>query len=90
MKKLTAIFKVLANERRLRILKILLVRKELSVSEMANKIGLSYKSTSKHLIILEKAGFLQYRMEQMHTFYSINNKLEKSKLQLLEMIRKNK
>jgi DNA-binding transcriptional ArsR family regulator len=43
------ILRVLANEKRLRIVKVLSRDKELPVFQIAERIGLSYKSTSRHL-----------------------------------------
>ncbi len=85
MKELTKVFKVLANERRLKILKTLLEENELSVTEISERISLSYKSTSKHLVLLERAGFLKDRMVSLNSYYSINN-LEGLKQKLLDMV----
>src|SRR3989344_4486332 len=51
--------KVLANRRRLAILSLLRKKKEASVGEIAESIRLSFTSTSKHLTMLERAGFLE-------------------------------
>lgn len=72
MRNLTKTYKALANERRLKILNILLEEGELNVSDIASRIRLSHRSTSKHLILLEKAGFLKYRYVALHCFYSLN------------------
>ena len=87
---MSKIHKALANERRVWILEILFKweNKELSVGIIADKLGLSLKSTSKHLIQLEEACIIQHRQENTSILYSISindvqlrsylkNKLEK-------------
>ena len=59
MKELEKVLKALANERRLKILKILKKNSELSVGEVAEEIGLSFRSTSRHLNLLYRAGILE-------------------------------
>lgn len=54
MKQLERIFKGLANRRRLSIIKTLLKQKVMTVAEIAEKINLSFKATSKHLVILRQ------------------------------------
>lgn len=88
MKELTNIFKALANERRLRILKLLLAERELTVSEISERINLSYKSTSKHLIQLERAGFLKNRMVSLNVYYSIADLNNGARKELIKLIRK--
>lgn len=68
------IFKVLGNERRLQILKLLLKNKELSVSEIAQNINLSFKSTSKHLQRLETVGFIKRNQHSFWGYYKVNPK----------------
>ncbi|MBI3627466.1 MAG: helix-turn-helix transcriptional regulator [Candidatus Sungbacteria bacterium] len=55
MKDFERVLKALANRRRLSIVKYLKKEKEASVSEIAGKIGISLKATSKHLGILSAA-----------------------------------
>jgi len=69
MQEETRIFKALANERRLRILKILSTAGQLPVNEISNRLNLSVKSTSKHLLILERAGLLGRKQIETTVFY---------------------
>lgn len=71
MKEETRILKALANERRLKSLKILFSAGQLPVNEISNRLNLSFKSTSKHLLILERAGFLSRKQIETTVFYSI-------------------
>ena len=72
MKKLEDIFKGVASHRRIQILKLLFPDKEFNVGEIADQIGLSFRSTSKHLIKLEKSGFLQSQQEGFWKKYWLN------------------
>ncbi len=78
-------FKALADEKRLRILKLLEVR-EMCVCEVMVALGLTQPTASHHLGILENVGLVKYRKEGKWIFYSIADpKLVKSmhKLNLL-------
>lgn len=72
MKKLEDIFKCVACLRRLQILKLLSPDKEFNVGEISDQIGLSFRSTSKHLIKLEKSGFLQSQQDGFWKKYWLN------------------
>jgi len=52
---------VLGNRLRLKILRILSQIGELNVSEIARRLSANYKTTMKHLKILEDAGILQHK-----------------------------
>ena len=63
-------FKALADEIRLRILKLLEVR-EMCVCEVMVALGLTQPTASHHLGILENAGLVKDRKEGKWVFYSI-------------------
>ena len=65
--------KVFANRRRLAILNFLRKRNEASVGEVASVIRLSFTSTSKHLTMLERAGFLEKEQRSVEVFYRISS-----------------
>lgn len=71
MKNLERILKALANKRRLEILKYLKKEKEASVKDIADEIKLSFRSTSKHLIILSSADILEKNQQGIQIFYRI-------------------
>ncbi len=79
------IFKALGNEGRLKILKLLADKKERTVSDITKHIGISFKSTSKHLIILDNLGFVQNSGKKARVFYSISGQMY-SKIK--EMVRR--
>lgn len=68
------LFKALANERRLEIMRIIISKSKLNVIEISDQIELAFKSTSKHLQILENADLLICRRDGRSSFYSINKK----------------
>lgn len=67
----TRVLKALANERRLKILKLLLEKGHLSVGDISYEIRLSFRSTSRHLVLLERAGLLKRKQIKTSVFYSI-------------------
>lgn len=80
----TKIFKGFGNENRLKIIKILYSRKELSVSEIAAKIRLSLKSTSKHLIQLSQLGILQSEGKRGQVYYQLNPILDSKIIRMIQ------
>ena len=65
--------KALANRRRLAILKFLRVRREAPVGDIAERIRLSFKSTSKHLAVLAGAGIVDRDQRSLQMFYRISS-----------------
>jgi len=63
-------FKALADETRLRIVKLLGVR-EMCVCEVMVALGLTQPTASHHLGLLENAGLVRDRKEGKWVFYSI-------------------
>ena len=53
----TAVLKALAEERRLRMVELLL-RKERCVRDLARELGISESAASQHLKVLREAGLL--------------------------------
>jgi ArsR family transcriptional regulator len=74
-------FKALADETRLRILRLLEVR-EMCVCEVMVALDLTQPTASHHLGLLENAGLVKDRKDGKWVFYSIANP------QLLENMRK--
>ena len=68
-KELEKIFKALANKRRIAILKFIKKSGRVSVGEIAGAIKLSFKATSKHLIILSNADILEKEQINLAMFY---------------------
>lgn len=69
------IFKALGNANRCKIIEMLYHGKSLSVTEISEELGISLKSTSKHLIQLENLKFLESSGKKGHVFYALNKNL---------------
>lgn len=67
----TALLKAMANDNRLRIL-CLLEEKEMSVTELNQRLSLSQSALSQHLAILRREGLVQTRRASQTIFYSLN------------------
>jgi len=74
-KELERIFKVFGNRRRIAIVLYLQRRKEATVGDVAEHINLSFKATSKHLIILANAGIVESEQRSLQMFYKISKDL---------------
>lgn len=86
MNQLERNLKALANGRRLAIVRYLSRVKEASVSDIAAEIRLSFKSTSRHLIVLSNAGVLeknQVGLEMLHRLSSQRHAIVSQVLKLL-------
>ena len=63
--------KMLANRRRLAIVNLLRKRRGLTVNGIAETIRLSLTATSRHLNMLERAGFLEKEQRSLEVYYRI-------------------
>ena len=86
MKEYEKILKALANRRRLRIIKYLKDEKEATVTDIAEHIKLSFKSTSKHLVVLFAAGIVDKEQKSLSMFYSVVKSLPKLAKQVIDLI----
>jgi len=68
--------KALANRRRLKIIEYLGGGKKASVSELAGHLKLSFKSTSKHLLILRNADIVESEQVSLARFYYLTRPLK--------------
>ncbi|MFN7088588.1 MAG: ArsR/SmtB family transcription factor [Candidatus Paceibacteria bacterium] len=78
------IFRALGNERRLHILQLLSQEKELPVYEIAERIKLSRKSTSKHLRLLMHLNFLDRGQKKGEVYYAFNTDMPAKIKQILQ------
>lgn len=69
---LAQLFKILADETRLRILEMLGRRKELCVRDLWERLGQSQPAVSHHLGLLRMAGLVDTRQEGKHIYYRID------------------
>jgi len=73
----------LANNRRLSILVFLKKKQDATVGDIAQKINLSFTSTSKHLLVLYRAGLIRRTQKQLFVYYSLNSEMPKYVQQIL-------
>ena len=65
--------KILGNRRRLAILNLLRKKKEADVTTISEAIRLSFTSTSKHLTMLERAGFVDKEQRSLNVYYYLSD-----------------
>jgi ArsR family transcriptional regulator len=70
-KELEKILKALANRRRLAIVRALKDAREAHVGDVAWEIHLSFAATSRHLVIMERAGILEKTQRDKKVFYRL-------------------
>ena len=68
---LVKVFKLLADETRLKILMYLMREGELHVSALCERLGQSQPAVSHHLALLRVAGMIHSRRDGKHNFYSV-------------------
>ena len=68
---LVQLFKLLADETRLRILYYLMQQEELNVRTLCRLLGQSQPAVSHHLALLRVAGLLECRRDGKHNFYHV-------------------
>ncbi len=67
------LLKVLANKRRLEIIKYLRSKKEVTVTDISGKIKLSFKATSKHLAMLYGVDVVAKEQRSLQVFYRLSS-----------------
>ena len=85
-KELEKLFKAFANKRRIAIIAILKNNKEATVGDIAEKIRLSFKATSKHLGILSSADIVEKEQRSSQVFYKISTSLPESIRRVISLI----
>lgn len=70
-KDLVQVFKLLADETRLRVLMYLQSEGELHVSALCERLQQSQPAVSHHLALLRVAGLIEARRDGKHNFYSV-------------------
>jgi DNA-binding transcriptional ArsR family regulator len=73
LKNIENILKAIANKRRAQIFMLLAKRKQLPVYEISKLIKLSFRSTSKHLSQMYKAGILEREQKSLTVLYSVDH-----------------
>ena len=70
-KELVQLFKLLADETRLKILHYLMQKDELNVRTLCKLLRQSQPAVSHHLALLRKAGVIKCRRDGKHNFYHL-------------------
>lgn len=78
---------LLSSRKRLEIIKLLLDGRARPVGEIASKIHLSFKSTSKHLLLLGQGDFLERRQDRYSGLYRINSDLPLRLREIIKLVR---
>lgn len=85
-KELERVLKSLANKRRIAIVRFLKSEKEATVGTIAEKINLSFKSTSKHLIILFSADIVEKEQKNTQFFYKISTQIPEFAYKIISLL----
>jgi ArsR family transcriptional regulator, arsenate/arsenite/antimonite-responsive transcriptional repressor len=71
LRRLTDVFKLLADKNRLRIVLALAQDDELHVSALCDLLGQSQPAVSHHLTLMRMVGLVGYRRDGKHNFYRL-------------------
>ena len=82
------IFKALSEEPRIRIIHLLMLNKELSISDVELILDFTQTKTSRHLIYLKNAGLLGSRRVDQWMFYYIHEEYLEILQQIFKLIQK--
>ncbi len=85
-KELEKTLKALANRRRIAILSILKNEKESTVGDIAEKIKLSFKATSKHLSLLLSVDIVDKEQRSSQSFYKISSSLNEPAHKIISLL----
>ena len=80
------LLKALASRRRLMILRYLHRGKVANVGNIAEKIGLSFAATSRHLRLLETTGYVEKEQHGLEMHYRIRNNAPIMMHQVLQLL----
>jgi ArsR family transcriptional regulator len=87
VKDLAQLFKLLADETRLRILDMLGRRRELCVRDLWERLGQSQPAVSHHLGLLRMAGLVDTRHEGKHIYYRIDQQRFDEMMEMIQLTR---
>ena len=87
VKDLAQLFKLLADETRLRILDMLGARKELCVRDLWERLGQSQPAVSHHLGLLRMAGLVDTRHEGKHIYYRLDRERFEQLMAMIQQTR---
>jgi DNA-binding transcriptional ArsR family regulator len=82
------IFKALGNINRLKIISLLSKNSPITVTDISNELKISFKGTSRHLIILYGLDILMSQGKEGHVYYSYNGNMPKEIKKVVEIFLK--
>ncbi len=74
-KRWVQIFKLFANINRVKIIMLLQQKGRLNVTDISDDIGISLKSASKHLVMLDRFDVINGEGKSGHVFYILNSNM---------------
>jgi len=86
MKRWTVVFRVLANNNRLKIIKLLRDGRRMNVSDIANNLKISLKATSNHLAMLKNLDILEAQGVTGYVFYFVNTQMPNDFRKILNQV----
>jgi ArsR family transcriptional regulator len=87
MRELAEVFKALAEETRVQIIAMLLLRGELCVCDVEGALGITQSKSSRHLRYLLHAGLVENRRQGVWMHYRIPKKQKTAQKVLLRAVR---
>ncbi len=85
-----ALFKCLADDTRLRLVRLMLLRQELCVCELVAALALSQPRISRHLAMLRRQGLLSGRRQGQWVYYRLNPQLPGWARQVLQALQESR
>jgi ArsR family transcriptional regulator len=85
-RELEVVLKALANKRRADLVRLLKKQRRLSVGVLADKLGLSFNATSRHLGQLFAAGVLDREQEGLTAYYAVRSTIPKHLSALISLL----
>ena len=86
IKTLEALFKGLANRRRIAIVQYLRSKKDSTVGDIAEEIKLSFKATSRHLALLCAANILERDQRGIYMHYRLSTDMSDAARKVISLL----
>lgn len=84
----TQIFKAFSEEARVRIIHLLFVQGELTISDLASVLEFTQTKTSRHISFLKTSGLVNVRKKDQWVFYSIKEEVYDLVSRMIEFLQK--
>jgi ArsR family transcriptional regulator len=84
----TQVFKAFSDEARVRIIHLLLLKEELTISDLERILDFTQTKTSRHISYLKNSGLLNIRKQDQWVFYSIKEEVLNIVTQMIQFLEK--